>query len=157
MLLKDVHHALQMRGKSRWKKPFVKGPKTGIAMSKCVTRKSNVYQFYQKTLRGTFSPITSTHIISISLLIKRIRPRIPPIVEDKVIETNNYNQATFFSDKLIMDFHRAHFARNPPVQHQRPSTPEPDHIQSIKDGDERPIAKPRKRKIKFLPTPGHDY
>ncbi|CAB5348098.1 unnamed protein product [Rhizophagus irregularis] len=84
---------------------------------------------------------------------KRTRPRTPPIIEDKVIETNNSDQDTFFSDKLILDFHRAHFARNPPIQHQRPPTPEPDHIQSIKDGDERPIAKPRKRKIKFPPTP----
>ncbi|CAB5303830.1 unnamed protein product [Rhizophagus irregularis] len=88
---------------------------------------------------------------------KRIRSCTPPIIEDKVIETNNNNQATFFSDKLIMDFHRAHFARNPPVQHQRPPTPEPDHIQSIKDGDERPIVKPRKRRIKFPPMPGHDH
>ncbi|PKK61726.1 hypothetical protein RhiirC2_791392 [Rhizophagus irregularis] len=46
---------------------------------------------------------------------KRIRPRTPPTVEDKVIETTNHNEATFFSDKLIMDFHRAHFARNPSV------------------------------------------
>ncbi|UZO22507.1 uncharacterized protein OCT59_014869 [Rhizophagus irregularis] len=74
-----------------------------------------------------------------------LRPRSPPIVEDKVIETNNNNQATFFSDKLIMDFHRAHFAPITPTPQQHyPSTPEPDYFQSIKDGDERPIRKPRK-------------
>ncbi|CAB5384502.1 unnamed protein product [Rhizophagus irregularis] len=74
-----------------------------------------------------------------------LRPRSPPIVEDKVTETNNNNQATFFSDKLIMDFHRAHFAPITPTPQQHyPSTPEPDHFQSIKDGDERPIRKPRK-------------
>ncbi|CAB5377515.1 unnamed protein product [Rhizophagus irregularis] len=87
----------------------------------------------------------------------RIRPHTPLLVEDKVIETNNNNQETFFSDKLIMDFHRAHFAPNPPIQHQRPLTPEPDHLQSIKDGDERPIAKLRKRKTAYPPTPGHDH
>ncbi|CAB5395883.1 unnamed protein product [Rhizophagus irregularis] len=73
-----------------------------------------------------------------------LRSRSPPIVDDKIIETNNNNQATFFSDKLIMDFHRAHFAPITPTQQQHPSTPKPDPLQSIKDGDERPIRKPRK-------------
>ncbi|CAB5389096.1 unnamed protein product [Rhizophagus irregularis] len=82
----------------------------------------------------------------------RLRSRSPPIVEDKAIETNNQTQATFFSDKLIMDFHRAHFAPITPIQHQYPSTPKPDPLQSIKDGDKRPIRKPRKRRIKLPPT-----
>ncbi|CAG8766496.1 767_t:CDS:1, partial [Rhizophagus irregularis] len=75
-----------------------------------------------------------------------LRSRLPPIVdEDKVIETNDNNQVTFFSDKLIMDFHRAHFAPiTPTLQQQYPSTPEPDHLRLIKDGDERPIRKARK-------------
>ncbi|PKB94795.1 hypothetical protein RhiirA5_438024 [Rhizophagus irregularis] len=85
-----------------------------------------------------------------------LRPRPPPIVEDKVIATNNSTQATFFSDKLILDFHRVHFAPRTPIQQQYPSTPEPDPLESIKDGDERPIRKPRKSRIKLPPTPGHD-
>ncbi|POG65053.1 hypothetical protein GLOIN_2v1782152 [Rhizophagus irregularis DAOM 181602=DAOM 197198] len=85
-----------------------------------------------------------------------LHSRLPPIVEDKVIESNNNNQATFFLDKLIMDFHRAHFAPITPTRQQYPSTPKLDHLQSIKDNDERPIRKPRKRKIKLSPTPGHD-
>ncbi|CAB5309109.1 unnamed protein product [Rhizophagus irregularis] len=84
------------------------------------------------------------------------RSRPPPIVEDKVVETNYHNQVTFFSDKLIMDFHRAHFASITPTPQQYPSTPESDLLQLIKDGDERPIRKPRKRRINLPPTPGHD-
>ncbi|CAB5372147.1 unnamed protein product [Rhizophagus irregularis] len=49
---------------------------------------------------------------------KVLLSRQPPIVEDKIIETNEYNQATFFSDKLIMDFHRAHFTPTTPSPQQ---------------------------------------
>ncbi|CAB5356978.1 unnamed protein product [Rhizophagus irregularis] len=78
------------------------------------------------------------------------------ILEDKIIETNEYNQATFFSDKLIMDFHRAHFTPTTSSPQQYPSMPEPDLFQSIKDGDERPIWQPRKRRTNLPPTPGPD-
>ncbi|CAG8700544.1 1917_t:CDS:2 [Rhizophagus irregularis] len=136
-------------------KPFAKGSKTGNTVSKCATRKRKVYLLYQIILLETLYPITSTHTTLISLLIN-LHSRLPPIVEDKVIESNNNNQATFFLDKLIMDFHRAHFAPITPTRQQYPSTPKLDHLQSIKDNDERPIRKPRKRKIKLSPTPGHD-
>ncbi|PKK60858.1 hypothetical protein RhiirC2_792696 [Rhizophagus irregularis] len=87
---------------------------------------------------------------------KVLLSRQPPIVEDKIIETNEYNQATFFSDKLIMDFHRAHFTPTTSSPQQYPSMPEPDLFQSIKDGDERPIWQPRKRRTNLPPTPGPD-
>ncbi|PKB94997.1 hypothetical protein RhiirA5_386310, partial [Rhizophagus irregularis] len=74
----------------------------------------------------------------------RLRSPPPPIVEDKTINTNTRSEATSFSDKLTLDSHRAHFARTTPILHRYPS-PKPDPIKSIKDGDERPIRKPRKR------------
>ncbi|EXX57140.1 hypothetical protein RirG_209980 [Rhizophagus irregularis DAOM 197198w] len=86
----------------------------------------------------------------------RLRSPPPPIVEDKTIDTNTQPEATFFSDKLTLNSHKAHFARTTPTGHQYPSTPEPDPLKSIKDGDERPIRKPRKRRIILPPTPGHD-
>ncbi|CAG8747929.1 3518_t:CDS:2, partial [Rhizophagus irregularis] len=54
--------------------------------------------------------------------------------EDKTIDTNTQPEATFFSDKLTLNSHKAHFARTTPTGHQYPSTPEPDPLKSIKDG-----------------------
>ncbi|EXX67549.1 hypothetical protein RirG_113310 [Rhizophagus irregularis DAOM 197198w] len=86
----------------------------------------------------------------------RLRSPPPPIVEDKTIDTNTQPEATFFSDKLISNSHRAHFARSTPTLHQYPSPPKPDPLKWIKDGDERPIRKPRKRRTILPPTPGPD-
>ncbi|CAB5381435.1 unnamed protein product [Rhizophagus irregularis] len=86
----------------------------------------------------------------------RLRSPPPPIVEDKTIDTNTQPEATSFSDKPILDSHRAHFARTTPTHYQFPPTPKPDPLKLIKDGDERPIRKPRKRSIILPPTPGHD-
>ncbi|GBC19449.2 hypothetical protein GLOIN_2v1769145 [Rhizophagus irregularis DAOM 181602=DAOM 197198] len=66
----------------------------------------------------------------------RLRSPPPPIVEDKTIDTNTQPEATFFSDKLTLNSHKAHFARTTPTGHQYPSTPEPDPLKSIKDDDQ---------------------